>query len=151
MCTSKGMSQAGQCSEVAWTICAGSSLSVCLPQTSCFTLLWASVAPFLSWLITLPVKGLSRVQKPFLFHSSLLGHRSRPDSFSYFFHPTQLCDNLFCNFGCLGSSASFQQVHCMNCSTCGCSFDVLVGVDELHVLYSPILIGILPIVFYCKS
>ena len=71
-CTSWCERQAGECRQVARTLCAGLAL-LCLPQTGCCTLLPASEAPFLSWLISLPVKGLPRVQEHFLFHSSLPG------------------------------------------------------------------------------
>lgn len=40
----------------------------CLLQTGCWTILWASEAPYLSQLISLLVRGLPRVQGPFLFH-----------------------------------------------------------------------------------
>lgn len=43
----------------------------CLQQTSCCACLQASEAPFLSWLISLQVKGLPRLREPFLFHSSV--------------------------------------------------------------------------------
>lgn len=36
----------------------------------------------MSWLISLLVKGLLRVQEAFLFHSSFLGRKACPDFFS---------------------------------------------------------------------
>ena len=68
------------------TVCAGLSL-FCLPQTGFCTLLWASEAPFLSWLISLLARGLLRVQEPFLFFSSLPGLQSCPSSSIFFFFP----------------------------------------------------------------
>ena len=71
-CTSRHVSQAGECGRVARTICAG-LFPFCLSQTGCCTLLWASEALFLSWLISLLVRGLPSVKEPFLFHRSHLG------------------------------------------------------------------------------
>ncbi|XP_032330253.1 transmembrane protein 255A isoform X5 [Camelus ferus] len=62
-CTSRRASWAEECSEVAWTLCAGLSL-FCLLQTGCCILLRASEAPFLSWLNSPLVKGLPRDLKP---------------------------------------------------------------------------------------
>lgn len=55
---------------MSWTLCGGLSL-FCLLQDGCFILLQASEVLFLSWMISLPVKGLPRMREPFLFHSSL--------------------------------------------------------------------------------
>ena len=63
----KWASQAGECREVARTICT----DLCLLQSVCCTLLWVSEAPFLAWLISQLVKGVPSVRERFLFHSSL--------------------------------------------------------------------------------
>ena len=42
--------------------------------------------------------------------------------------------NFSCPFRCPRSSASVQQVFCVNCSTCRCILDVLVGRSEPQVL-----------------
>ena len=81
--------------------------------------LLSSEAPFLSWLISPPVRGLPRVQGPFLFFSSLPGVQD-PSCFFFFFSfilPGYIGD-LDCPFRCLRSSAGVQQVFCENCFTC---------------------------------
>ena len=57
--------------------------------------------------------------------------------FSLFvFDPTQLHDDLSCNFGFdfMRFSASIQRIFCEYFSTWRCIFDASVGGDELHVL-----------------
>ena len=56
-----------------------------------------------------------------------------PQFHFFFFPPTQLCGDLFCNFGFMRFSASIQQVFWENCSTCKCIFDVFVGGGELPI------------------
>ena len=80
--TSRCVSWAGECKEVARTLCAILSL-FCRLQTSCCTFLWAIDAPFLSWLISLPVQQLPSVRALFLFHSSLPGVQI-PSRFLFF-------------------------------------------------------------------
>ena len=127
------------------TVCVFLTLS-CLPQTGCFTLFRQPLMlPFcpslfpvregvspnsgLSPLLQLPLPG---VQVLSIFLSS---------SFSLlFFHPTQLCRDLYSPFQCPRSSASFQLVFCENCCIYRCIPDASVERDELHVhLLSAIL------------
>ena len=77
------MSQVGVYKTVAQIICVGLSLS-CLPQTSFCTLLSASEARFMTQLISLPLRGLSRVWKPLLSFGSLPGAQVQ-SHFLYFF------------------------------------------------------------------
>ena len=52
---------------------------------------------------------------------------------SSFFHPTQLCRDLYSPFPCPGSSASFQLVFCENCCIYRCIPDASTERDELHI------------------
>ena len=51
-----------------------------------------------------------------------------------FFHPTQLCRDLYSPFWCPSSSASVQLVFCENCCIYRCIPDASVERDEPHVL-----------------
>ena len=68
--TSGCVSQAGECTAEALSVCTGLSL-FCLLQTG--SVLSSEEAPFLSQWISLLVKGLHRMLEPFLLHSSLPG------------------------------------------------------------------------------
>ena len=77
-----------------------------LQQTSRCTLLQGSEAPPPSQLITPPVRGLPRVQEPFLFHSSLPGAQV-PSQF-FFLLSYSVTWRFSCPFRSLRSSASVQ-------------------------------------------
>ena len=83
------VSCAGECSKAARTICA---IWFCLPQVGGCTLPWAFKAPYLSQLISQPVKGAPRVTELFFFHSSHPGAQvlSQFLFFFFLFHPTWL-------------------------------------------------------------
>lgn len=86
---SRCASGAGECSEVAKTFCAG----LCL--FCCCTLLWATEALYLSWLISQLVRGVLRVRKPLFFHHSLSGLRvSSKLLLLLLFGPIWLCGDL---------------------------------------------------------
>ena len=68
----------------------------------CLLSLWS----YLSWLISLPVKGLPRVQNLSSFPAPSQWGRSHLDSL--LFHPIQLCGDHSCIFGCLRYSAKVQ-------------------------------------------
>ena len=55
--------------------------------------------------------------------------------FSSFFHCILLCEDHYCLFRCLRSSASVQQVLCENYYICKCILDAFVGRDEFHILF----------------
>lgn len=128
---SRHMSEAGY-RKVAMTICASLSL-FCLPQVSCYIVIRASEAPYMSCLISQRMKGVPRMREPFLLHSSFPGVQV-PARFLFFFYPIWLCGNFSCSFGCMISSASTQQVLCERCSACRCIFNTFVGGDKLQVL-----------------
>ena len=76
------VSCAGECSKVARTIWA---TWFCLPQVGGCTLPWASEAPYLSQLISQPVKGAPRVRELFFFHSSHPGAKVLSQLIPFFF------------------------------------------------------------------
>ena len=57
----------------------------CLPQTCCCSLLLGSETPLPSRLISPPVERFSRVQEPFLLHSSLPGAQTLSPFFLFLF------------------------------------------------------------------
>lgn len=88
--------------EVARTVCASLSL-FCLLESSCYTHLWASVAPYLSRLISQPLKEVPRVKEHFLSHSflplSIKGIWIQVSSrYLLLFCPIPLCGDLSCTF-----------------------------------------------------
>ena len=59
-----------------------------------------------------------------------------PFFFSFFlsFHPTWLCGDLSCSFGCIWDLLCFQLVFCGNCFTRRCIFDMFMKEGELRML-----------------
>ena len=107
---------------VALTICTALSL-LCPPQTRCCTFLQGFEVLPTSELISPPVRGTPNVQNPFLFHSSVQGCWSSPDSFFYFLtfffllsYPVMW--RFSCPFGSLRSSASIHWMFCEDHSIC---------------------------------
>lgn len=78
----------------------------------------ASLGVVTTPLLLLPPPGV-QIISCFLFSFSSLS----------FLHLSQLCGDFFLR--CLRSSASVQRVLCVNCSTCRCILDVLVGMSEI--------------------
>ena len=136
--TYEHMSRSRTCRAMVWTVCVFLTLSR-LPQIGHFTLFQQpQMLPFcpnwfphqrggflkfrnLSSASALPPHGAGRIPLPLLL---LL---------CSFFHPTQLCRDLYSPFQCPRSSASFQLVFCENCSIYRSIPDASVERDELHV------------------
>ena len=78
--------QAGECRTAALTI---SLPLLWLPQTGCCIFLWGFEAPLLSQLISLPVRGFPGYRNISSFTAPSQEHRSHPNSFLFFFFPTQ--------------------------------------------------------------
>ena len=136
--TCEHTSQSGACRAAVRTICVFLILSP-LTQIGRFTLfLQPQMLPFcpnwvpcrrgvslhsgISPLLQLPLPG---VQVPSHFLSSSF--------FLLFFHPTQLCRDLYSPFQCPRSFASFQLVFCENCCIYRCIPDASMERDEFHV------------------
>ena len=112
-------------------------LCACCPSL-CF--LWINVylVFLISWLVSLLVNGPSRVRELFLFYK-FLPEMEVLSWFLFSFHPSQLHDDLSCNFGFMRSSGTVQQVFCEDCSLKSESESHSVVSDSLqpHGLYSP--------------
>ena len=134
--TSRWVFQAGGCREVARTF----SWSLCiLPGTRQLLHSSLSLWSSLPVLVELPKSEWSSWGKG-TFPLSELPPRV-PGAIWFFlslfvFDPTQLHDDLSCNFSfdLMRFSASIQRIFCEYFSTWRCIFDVSVGGGELHVL-----------------
>ena len=108
----------------------------------CFSLLSLAAGAFLwsfevppSWLISLSVRWVPKVQVPLLFHSSLSGVLVPSWFLSLYFCSIQLCGGFLSLFGALRPSAS-AQIFCVNGSTCRWFFfsNMFVREGQHHIL-----------------
>ena len=110
------------------------SLSLRLPEADCCALFWASEVPFLTQLISQLLKEVSRMKKPFLFHSSLPGMliSSHFSFFLYFILLGYMVIFLviLVSWDLLPAFSSYS-VRIV--PTCRCIFGVFVGGDELQI------------------
>ena len=119
--TDKYIFQARSHRSVAWTICVCLTLSSCLPQTSCCSLLWQS-----------PKFPFCPIWSPYCWGSFSACRTIPLLQPSLFFHLTLLFGDCFCPFRYPSSSASAQVVICENGSICRYILDEFVGTDDLH-------------------
>ena len=92
-----------------------------------------------------PVRGFPGVWKFFLFHDSLHGWVSVPNSFVslfiFYILSYLLSKTMGCLSGCLVSSASVQKLFCGVCSAFKWSFDEFVGEKVVSLSYSSAILG----------
>ena len=135
---SRQASRASECCS-APSLCDGIS-PLCPPHPCCCTLLHGSKASPLRHPQSPPVKGLPRVWKPFLLHSSLPLVKVLSLFFClcffYFLLPYPGTWGVSCLLGSLRSSASVQYVLCRSCSTRRFVSDLFVGRKVICVSYS---------------
>ena len=139
---SRQASRAGECWS-APILCAG-IFPLCPPHPCGCALLRGPEASLLRHPQSPLVKGLARVWKPFLLHSSLPEEQISSVFFCLFFLlPYPGTWGVSYLLGSLTSSASVQYVFCRSCSTCRCVSDVFVGRKVISMSYSSAILKLL--------
>ena len=147
---SRQASQSGACC-LAQILFAGISLLALFTPVAAFSSVTPKVPPC-THPLSLPVKGLPSVWKPFLLHSSLPLVRVPSLSFClcffFFLLPYPGTWGVSCLLGNLRSSASVQSVFCRSCSTCRFIFDVFVWRKVISMSYSSTILRVLTTYLY---